>query len=206
MPFLPPADKRRELRREREEEIVEGEAPSKRRRITPPLMSEPSAVPAKPAPVPEGASTPENAEAQKEAEAVVSSDKQVAPQPQPVQQQSTPPPESAPHEPESEPAQGQSEEDPSAADADIAPAPRKIGTEHIQLVYETVGQTLRCRMCMLRKRELDEDMQVATYPAQATYDELIGHCEQEHDAALDALASMTPADIMEMHQLMLASS
>ncbi|KAH9962449.1 hypothetical protein BC827DRAFT_1198758 [Russula dissimulans] len=204
MASLPPADQRRELRHEREEETVEGEAPSKRRRITPPPMSEPSAVPAKP--VPEVASTPENAEAQKEAEAVVSSDKQVAPQPQPVQQQSTPPPEFAPHEPESEPAQGQSEGDPSAADADIAPTPRKIGTEHIQLVYETVGETLQCRMCMLRKRELDEDMQVATYPAQATYEELVGHCEQEHDAALDALASMTPADIMEMHQLMLASS
>ncbi|KAH9954802.1 hypothetical protein BC827DRAFT_1379317 [Russula dissimulans] len=89
---------------EREEETVKGEAPSKRRRTTPPLISEPSAVPAKPAPVPEAASTPENAEAQKVAEAVVSSDKQVAPQPQPVQQQSTLPPESTPHEPESEPA------------------------------------------------------------------------------------------------------
>ncbi|KAH9960171.1 hypothetical protein BC827DRAFT_1376856 [Russula dissimulans] len=89
---------------EREEETVKGEAPSKRRRTTPPLISEPSAVPAKPAPVPEAASTPENAEAQKVVEAVVSSDKQVAPQPQPVQQQSTLPPESTPHEPESEPA------------------------------------------------------------------------------------------------------
>jgi len=59
---------------------------------------------------------------------------------------------------------------------------------------------------MLQKPELDEDMQVATYPAHATYNELVGHCEQEHDATLDALASMTPADIMEMDQLMLASS
>jgi len=97
--------------------------------------------------VPEAASTPENEE---EAEAIVPSDKQAAPQPQPVQQQSTPPPESAPHEPESEPAQEQSQEDPPAADddADAAPAPRKIGIQHIQLVYETVGETLRCRMCM----------------------------------------------------------
>jgi len=47
---------------------------------------------------------------------------------------------------------------------------------------------------------------VTTYPIQATYNELVGHCEQEHDAALDALASMTPVDIVEMHQIMLASS
>jgi len=207
---LPHADKPRGLRREREEETVEDEAPPKRRRKTPEL----SAIQAKPAPVPEAAaSTPENAEAQKEVEeAVVPSDDQAAAQPRPVQQQSTPPPESAPHElePEPEPAQEQSEEDPSAAhaeaEAEAAPAPRKIGIQHIQLVYETIGETLRCRMCMLRKRELDEDMQVATYPIQATYNELVGHCEQEHDAALDALSSMTPADIVEMHQFMLASS
>ncbi|KAH9953139.1 hypothetical protein BC827DRAFT_1250241 [Russula dissimulans] len=37
-------------------------------------------------------------------------------------------------------------------------------------------------MCMLQQCELDEDMQVVTDPAQATYDKLIGHCEQEHDA------------------------
>ncbi|KAH9958470.1 hypothetical protein BC827DRAFT_1385153 [Russula dissimulans] len=77
--------KHHELRREREEGTVEGEAPSKRRRITPPLISEPSVVPAKPVPVPEAPLTPENAEAQKVAETAVSSDKQVAPQPQPVQ-------------------------------------------------------------------------------------------------------------------------
>ncbi len=57
----------------------------------------------------------------------------------------------------------------------------------------------------LRKRELDEDTPVATYPVSATYNELVGHCEQEHEAALDALASMTPSEIAEMQQRMQSS-
>jgi hypothetical protein len=31
---------------------------------------------------------------------------------------------------------------------DVVSAPRKIGIQHIQLVYETVGETLQCRMCL----------------------------------------------------------
>jgi hypothetical protein len=52
----------------------------------------------------------------------------------------------------------------------------------------------------LRKRELDEDTPVATYSIGASYNELVGHCEQEHEAALDALACMTPSEIAEMQQ------
>jgi hypothetical protein len=69
------------------------------------------------------------------------------------------------------------------------------------LLHLLANQTCRPR---LRKREVDEGTQVATYPAAAAYQELVGHCELEHEAALDALASMTPADIAEMHQRMQA--
>ncbi|KAI0291934.1 hypothetical protein B0F90DRAFT_1671335 [Multifurca ochricompacta] len=82
------------------------------------------------------------------------------------------------------------------------PPSRKIGIRHIQLVYETVGERLQCRMCLLRKREVDEGTRVATYPLSAAYVELVGHCEREYDAALDALICMTPGDIVEMHQRM----
>jgi len=58
---------------------------------------------------------------------------------------------------------------------------------------------------MLRKREVDEGTQVATYPISAVYDELVGHCEKEHEAALDALARMTPSEIAEMRQRMQAT-
>ncbi|KAI9433322.1 hypothetical protein H4582DRAFT_2101723 [Lactarius indigo] len=77
---------------------------------------------------------------------------------------------------------------------------RKIGIQHIQLVYETVGSTLQCRMCLLRKREVDPTTHVTTFPVSAAYPDLVGHCEQEHDAALEALASMSPGEIAEMRQ------
>ena len=45
---------------------------------------------------------------------------------------------------------------------------------------------------------MDEGTEVATYPIGAPYDMLVGHCAREHEAALDALASMTPSEIAEM--------
>jgi hypothetical protein len=57
-------------------------------------------------------------------------------------------------------------------------------------------------MLRLRKREVDEDTRVATFPMSAAYSELVGHCEQEHEAALDALANMTRSEIAEMQQRM----
>jgi len=60
-------------------------------------------------------------------------------------------------------------------------------------------------LARLRKREVDEGTQVATYSIGAAYDELVGHCEKEHEAALNALASMTPSEMAEMHQRMQAS-
>ncbi|KAI9510992.1 hypothetical protein F5148DRAFT_1175087 [Russula earlei] len=193
---FPPADMPRELRREREEETVDEETSPKRRRITPTVISEHPNL-ATPAPLPQPLSTPEVSGVKKAAEADVLADTHAASHPLHGQRPESPPQESkqARDQPEG----------PLSADADATPAHPKIGIRHIQLVYETVEQTLRCRMCMLRKREIDEDTQVATYPLGAAYDELVGHCEQEHEAALDALASMSPSDIAEMHQRMLAS-
>ncbi|KAI0246782.1 hypothetical protein BJV78DRAFT_1251630 [Lactifluus subvellereus] len=200
-----PADKPRELRREREEETADGESAPKRRRITP--TPAPTSSPARPAtavatapwsaPVPGAVPSPKVAEPQKAAEVIVPADEapgshlQDAPQSAPTPDSTLPQLVAAPEQ----------SEDPNAA-ADVAAVPRKIGIQHIQLAYETVGQTLQCRMCLLRKREVDEDTQVATYPMGAAYAELVGHCEKEHEAALDALASMTPSEIAEMQQRM----
>jgi hypothetical protein len=60
-------------------------------------------------------------------------------------------------------------------------------------------------MLRLRKREVDEGLEVATYSICAPYDMLVGHCEREHEAAVDALASMTPGEIAEMQQRMHAA-
>src|SRR5216683_4234335 len=132
----PPTDKPRDLRREREEEVVDGETASKRRKLTPNSILSSSPTPATPAPVPEIVSTPEITKAQKVAEAIVPYARNLASHPQHA-------PQSAPA-PESEQEQS---EDPPAAAADATSAPRKIGIQHIQLVYEFVGQTLQCRMC-----------------------------------------------------------
>jgi hypothetical protein len=146
----PLTDKPRELRREREEETVDGQSASKRRRITPTPESAPSTTPpATSAPVPEAVPTPEIAEALKEAEAVVQHVEnaelhmQHTPQLAPA-----PAPESTQPEPNSE--QEQSEDAPEATDdaGDAASSPRKIGIQHIQLVYESDGQRLQCRMCL----------------------------------------------------------
>ena len=47
---------------------------------------------------------------------------------------------------------------------------------------------------------MDSTTDVATFPLSAAYTELVGHCEMEHDAALEALASMSPGEIAEMRQ------
>jgi hypothetical protein len=220
-----PTDRLRELRRERDEETADGESAPKRRRITPTPapMSSPAPAPAtahasSSSPVPGVVPSPGVAETQKAAEAVVPADKPPVLYPENAQQLG-PAPGFVP--PESVPAP-EHPEDPNTATVAVAAAPRKIGIQHIQLVYETIGQTLQCRMCLyvvffpsaipaslkltcrcrLRKREVDEDTRVATYPSSAAYAELVGHCEQEHEAALDALASMTPSEIAEMHQRM----
>ena len=131
----PPTDKPRDLRREREEEAVDGETASKRRKLTP---NSPSPTLATPAPVPEIVSTPEITKAQKVAEAIVPYARNLALHPQHALQ-SAPAPESK---------QERSEDPPPPASDAASSAPRKIGIQHIQLVYEVVGETLQCRMCL----------------------------------------------------------
>jgi hypothetical protein len=74
----------------------------------------------------------------------------------PHQSSPVPESESTPLEPNLKPKPTQEEmtddPDPLATaatdDDEIVSAPRKIGIQHILLVYETVGETLQCRMCL----------------------------------------------------------
>ena len=52
----------------------------------------------------------------------------------------------------------------------------------------------------MRQREVDPTMRVVAFPLNAAYTELVGHCELEHDQALEALACMSPGAIAEMRQ------
>jgi hypothetical protein len=109
-------------------------------------MSAPSPSAAAPVSVTETVPTPGVAETQTTTEAVMPASQDTASPPSRVQQ-STPALELTASGPKPVQNQDQSE-NPVAAAADPAPAPRKIGIQHIQLVYESVGQTLQCRMCL----------------------------------------------------------
>jgi hypothetical protein len=149
----PHEDKPRELRRERDEEIADGESARKRRKLTPTPAPIPS--PALPAPAPSsvvpvsGGAVP----LPEIAETVVDADKSKSPPaslPE-VARQSGSTPDSAPppqqQQPVTPPAPEQQKPEETNAESS-AVVPRKIGIQHIQLVYETVGQTLQCRMCL----------------------------------------------------------
>lgn len=169
-------NKPRELRRGREEETVggEGESAPKRRKIapSPPPRSSPVPAPsltlrsaaAPRTPVSDVVHTPEVAEvvqvAAKDAEesvVVVPADKDRASAavsaPNHHRHQSAPGPGSNSTLPEPDPKPKPAQEqgpDLSAATGidDVVSTPRKIGIQHIQLVYETVGEKLQCRMCL----------------------------------------------------------
>lgn len=170
-------------RREREEDGAEAvgceSAAPKRRRL-------------ERTPTPISASVPEAVDTREAADAPVPVDHTpIAQTPEP---QALPPP--PPQQPQKQP------EDPKTSPATPR---RKIGIQHIQLAYETVGSTLQCRMCLQRRREVDPTTRVAMFPLSAAYAELVGHCEREHDAALGALACMSPGEIAEMRQRLQAA-
>ncbi|KAH9027948.1 hypothetical protein EDB85DRAFT_1892728 [Lactarius pseudohatsudake] len=165
---------RRHEREEDDAETVEGESATKRRRVerTPTPTPSPSA--------PASGVTIDTREA-----------------PAPVDKAPT---TQAPQEQPSPVPPPQQQQQPETPKTPAAVPRRKIGIQHIQLVYETAGSTLQCRMCLLRKREVDSTTHVATFPVSAAYPDLVGHCEREHDAALEALACMSPGEIAEMRQ------
>jgi hypothetical protein len=169
------ANKLRELRRGREEETMggEGESAPKRRKITPsppprsasvsgPSLTPPSST-ALSAPMSGVVPTPEVAEvvqvAAKDVETAVDvpadNDRTSAAVPianhHPHQSAPGLESDSTLPEPDIKPKPGQEQgPDLSAAAAtgnDDIVSTRKIGIQHIQLVYENVGETLQCRMC-----------------------------------------------------------
>ena len=138
----PSADKPRELRRERDEETTGGGSAPKRRKITPTPPPIPSLAPQS-ASVLGAVPSPEVAEAQKVTEVVVPADQPSLSQSENLRQ-SEPGSTS-----DSAPSRLSPEllypDDANAATADVATAPRKIGMQHMRLVYEP---TLQCRMCL----------------------------------------------------------
>jgi hypothetical protein len=102
------------------------------------------------------------------------------------------------------------------------PSRGKIGIKHIDLLYEKQVQRLVCRMCLYvmlcsisspvsesvasdrtRRKSGVASMPVMTFPLDASWPHLIGHCEHEHPAARNVLERMSPAQVVEMRQRVL---
>lgn len=145
----PSADKPHELRRERDEETTGSGSVPKCRKIMPTPPPMPSLTPPS-VPMPGGAvPSLKVAEAQKVPVTDV-----VVPADQPSMSQSEDlgqPDSELASTPDSAPPQRiqtpdlQYPDDPDAATADVAAAPRKIGVQHIELIYQA---TFQCRMCL----------------------------------------------------------
>jgi hypothetical protein len=104
----------------------------------------------------------------------------------------------------------------------LAASRGKIGIKHIDLLYEKQVQRLVCRMCLYvvlhphlsssrisigllsdrtrRKSGAATMVPVTTFPLDASWPHLIGHCEREHPAARNVLERMSPAQVVEMRQ------
>jgi len=79
------------------------------------------------------------------------------------------------------------------------PLPRKqLSIRHLPLIYEEDkrSQSLKCRMCHFR-RGFDPSYPLQTFPLNASWAELSGHCENEHPRAFERLVRMTEEDIAE---------
>lgn len=72
-------------------------------------------------------------------------------------------------------------------------APRKLGISHIGLLYETVGDRMRCRMCL-------PGAHGGIAEAGAPWGELVGHALFAHSAECAALLKLSPAALVERRQ------
>ncbi|ETW84787.1 hypothetical protein HETIRDRAFT_444343 [Heterobasidion irregulare TC 32-1] len=89
---------------------------------------------------------------------------------------------------------------PSSVASPRTPRRVRLGINHIDLVYATVGEQLMCRMCLHRRQHTDAKLPVASFPLNASGKDLIGHCEESHPAACESLATLRPEEVAEMRQ------
>ncbi|KAI0333395.1 hypothetical protein GY45DRAFT_1368394 [Cubamyces sp. BRFM 1775] len=74
--------------------------------------------------------------------------------------------------------------------------PKRLSMLHMPLVFETIGNTLQCRLCKRRRAELGTPLYILDKDT-ANWDQTAGHCEREHPAARNVLVTLGPTEIME---------
>ncbi|KAF8148832.1 hypothetical protein B0H34DRAFT_735449 [Crassisporium funariophilum] len=92
----------------------------------------------------------------------------------------------------------------------VVSKPRQLGISHHDLLYKRVGQWLACRMCLTRDRD-ESTSRIRTnpkgtthqkFPANASWADLIAHCQSVHPQACRELEKLSPGQIAEMKQRM----
>ncbi|KAG6876891.1 hypothetical protein C0992_011415 [Termitomyces sp. T32_za158] len=78
----------------------------------------------------------------------------------------------------------------------------KIGITHLDLLYETQGTKMICRMCRMPSKDEQEMTPPAIFPGDAKWAELIGHCQSMHPKLCADLEKLSPSQVQELRQRM----
>ncbi|KAG6868098.1 hypothetical protein C0993_007632 [Termitomyces sp. T159_Od127] len=78
----------------------------------------------------------------------------------------------------------------------------KIGITHMDLLYETQGTKMTCRMCRMPSKDEQKETPTMTFPVDAKWIELIGHCQSVHPKLCADLEKLSPSQVQELRQRM----
>ncbi|KAJ8495448.1 hypothetical protein ONZ51_g1720 [Trametes cubensis] len=78
-------------------------------------------------------------------------------------------------------------------------APKRLSMLHMPLIFETIGNTMQCRLCERRQADLGTPLYILDKDT-ANWDQMAGHCEREHPIAHRMLVELGPTQIMEERQ------
>ncbi|RDB20314.1 hypothetical protein Hypma_012631 [Hypsizygus marmoreus] len=86
------------------------------------------------------------------------------------------------------------------------PVRNKIGINHMDLLYETRGDKMVCRMCRTPAKGEQAPTSPATFPTKASWAELVGHCQTAHPKSCEELERLSPSQVAELRQRMTSSN
>ncbi|KAF9460941.1 hypothetical protein BDZ94DRAFT_1323669 [Collybia nuda] len=86
------------------------------------------------------------------------------------------------------------------------PRLNKIGINHMDLLYETRGDKMICRMCRSHPKGTEKLTPPMTFSTKASWSELVGHCKTEHPKDCGELERLSASQIGELRQRMASSS
>ncbi|KAF8812746.1 hypothetical protein BYT27DRAFT_7086727 [Phlegmacium glaucopus] len=69
----------------------------------------------------------------------------------------------------------------------------KLGINHMDLLYKTEKEVMVCRICLANTKK---------FPLNASWADLINHCQTEHSKACEDMEKLSPSQIAEMKQRM----